>query len=154
MPVAGSRMAVVLRNLKVLFTASPTCTYNTPGVGSSCCRAPIIFMFESGLTDRGAALDASHKNSARSQRSRDDYHEPQIYPIGGARARARAFVIEPWLSSCRAVEAPSSLLSRPCLSSLSSLSRLTPCAGASRSVEVCRGLSSSCRAVEQCRADE
>ena len=86
MPVAGSRMAVVLRNLKVLFTASPTCTYNTPGVGSSCCRAPIIFMFESGLTDRGAALDASHKNSARSQRSRDDYHEPQIYPIGGARA--------------------------------------------------------------------
>ena len=79
-------MAVVLRNLKVLFTASPTCTYNTPGVGSSCCRAPIIFMFESGLTDRGAALDASHKNSARSQRSRDDYHEPQIYPIGGARA--------------------------------------------------------------------
>ena len=86
MPVAGSRMAVVLRNLKVLFTASPTCTYNTPGVGSSCCRAPIMFMFESGLTDRGAALDASHKNAARSQRSRDDYHEPQIYPIGGARA--------------------------------------------------------------------
>ena len=56
------------------------------GCGLLLCRAPIIFMFESGLTDRGAALDASHKNSARSQRSRDDYHEPQIYPIGGARA--------------------------------------------------------------------
>ena len=92
-------MAVVLRNLKVLFTASPTCTYNTPGVGSSCCRAPIIFMFESGLTDRGAALDASHKNSARSQRSRDDYHEPQIYPIGyhwrGACVRELLFCV--WL---------------------------------------------------------
>ncbi len=58
-------------------------------------------------------------------------------------------LVEPWLSSCRAVEASveplSRPLSRPCLSSLvepveflSSLSRLTPCAWAS----------SSCRAVE------
>ena len=65
---------------------------------------------------------------------------------------------EPWLSSCRAVEAPSrhcrgavEALSRPCLSSLSSycrvpveflssLSSLTPCAWASSSVEVCRAV--------------
>ena len=80
--------------------------------------------------------------------------------------------LEPWLSSCRAVEAPSrhcrgavEALSRRCrglacracrvtVEFLSSLSSLTPCAWASSSVEVCRGLSSSCRAVEQCRADE
>ena len=36
----------------------------------------------------------------------------------------------------------------PCRA-LSSLSRLTPCAGASSFVEVCRGLSSSCRAVHE-----
>ena len=74
--------------------------------------------------------------------------------------------LEPWLSSCRAVEAPSrrcrgavEVLSRCCrglacracrvpVESLSSLSSLTPCAWASRSVEVCRGLS---RSVEVCR---
>ena len=82
------------------------------------------------------------------------------------------WTLEPWLSSCRAVEAPSrhcrgavEALSRRCrglacracrvtVEFLSSLSSLTPCAWASSSVEVCRGLSSSCRAVEQCRADE
>ena len=76
------------------------------------------------------------------------------------------FFVEPWhLSSCRAVEAPSrrcrgavEALSRCCrglacracrvtVELLSSLSSLTPCAWASGSVEVCRGLS-SCRAVE------
>ena len=69
---------------------------------------------------------------------------------------------EPWLSSCRAVEA----LSRRCRGAvealpvepvelLSSLSSLTPCACGrvlSRSVEVCRGLLRSVeqQAVEQC----
>ena len=84
-------------------------------------------------------------------------------PAGGPPSKR---TLEPWLSSCRAVEAPSrrcrgtvEVLSRPCLSSLSSscqvpveslssLSSLTPCAWASRSVEVCQGLS---RSVEVCR---
>ena len=61
-------------------------------------------------------------------------------------------LFEPWLSSCRAVEAPSRRCRACCRGlacrALSSLSRLTPCAGASSFVEVCRGLSSSCRAVE------
>ena len=87
--------------------------------------------------------------------------------------------IEPWLSSCRAVEAPSrrcrgavEALSRPCLSSLlsycrvtveflSSLSSLTPCASGrrvlSRSVEVCRvavELSSNVELLNSCLAVE
>ena len=77
--------------------------------------------------------------------------------LGGLRAVARLWCLEPWLSSCRAFEAPSRRCRGavealpvepvPCrvpdrvpVEVLLSLSRL-------RSVEVCRGLS-SCRAVE------
>ena len=66
---------------------------------------------------------------------------------------------------CRAVQTPSrhcrgtvEALSRPCLSSLSRYCQVPvePVEPDSMrlGVEFCRGLSSSCRAVEQCRADE
>ena len=90
------------------------------------------------------------------KRQRSNARRMALRAPGGGRDRQpepqRA--VEPWLSSCRAVEAPSRRCRACCRGlhascrALSSLSRLTPCAGASSSVEVCRGLSSSCRAVE------
>ncbi len=55
--------------------------------------------------------------------------------------------LEPWLSSCRAVEAPSSCCRGLACRACRGLLRLTPCACASRSVE----LSSTREAVELCR---
>jgi len=58
--------------------------------------------------------------------------------------------LEPWLSSCRAVEAPSSCCRGLACRACRGLSRLTPCACASRSVELsrsCRALSSFCRVI-------
>jgi len=68
----------------------------------------------------------------------------------GRRAGTAKSQIEPWLSSCRAVEAQSSCCRGLACRACRGLSRLTPCACASRSVELsrsCRALSSFCRVI-------